>query len=89
MKDAIKEIIDFHTELTEEDGYSDAINKAHSEITELHKDLFTKDENGISKSDRLNSDIQQIEKFSKELRDEIAPYLSATRTDIDTKKNEI
>lgn len=89
VKSAIESILNFHTDLTKEDGYKKAIEDAHKGIIEAHDDLFSKDEEGNSKISSLNKDIEQIKTFRGILEKDIEPFIKETKDDIGAKRRDV
>lgn len=89
VKTAIESILNFHTELTKDDGYKKAIEEAHKEIIEAHDDLFSEDEEGNSRISSLNKDIEQIKTFKGILEKDIEPFIKDTKDDIDAKRRDV
>lgn len=89
VKTAIESILNFHTDLTKDDGYKKAVEDAHKEIIEAHDDLFQEDEEGNSKISSLNNDIEQIKTFKGVLEKDIEPFIKETKDDIDAKRRDV
>lgn len=89
VKSSIESILNFHTDLTKEEGYKKAIEEAHKEIIEAHNDLFSEDEEGTSKISLLNKDIEQIKTFRGTLESDIEPFIKETKDDINAKRRDV
>lgn len=85
VKKFITDILEFHTNLTKEDGYKKTVEELTQAIIEAHDDLFSEDEEGLSKVTILNKNIENIETFQEVLEKDIKPFIKGTKDDIAAK----
>jgi hypothetical protein len=88
IKTAVDKILNFHTDLTKEDGYKNAIETAHQEILKIQEDLFLKDAEGNNKISLLNKDIEEIKTFRESVDKDIKPFIKNASDDINSKRKD-
>lgn len=89
IKTVIDGIINFHTELTKEDGYAKSIENAHKLILEAYNSLYSEADGVSSRISKLRVDIDGIESFDKKIREEITPMLESKQKTIEVIENDI
>lgn len=93
MREAMEEILSFQNKLKGDDenaGYKKAVEDAYETITRLYSELFdTQEEQEKSKADTLRSQIEDVDTYHGKLEEEIKPFITDTRTQIEKDKKSV